>query len=93
LSCRFSNSGIGILKAFEMQSNKSAKEVQDAIINAIKFFPLDLSLPYQSISFVGLRQMRRDIPWIEMYTVLKSMEGVKILDTSPQIQIPSSYFI
>jgi hypothetical protein len=67
-------------------------EIQKGVIRAMSAFGVDRSLSHQSMSFVGLKQMRRDIPLEELVEVLKSMEGV-ILDTeSYQVRIPTSYF-
>ena len=69
-------------------------EIEKAIIRAMSAFGVDTSAPYQSMSIIGLHEMRRDIPRDEFISVLKSMEGV-ILDfevSHAQVRIPTSFF-
>lgn len=69
-------------------------EIETAIIRAMSAFGVDSSKPYQSMSLIGLSEMRRDIPRNELVLVLKSFEGVVFdFDVSPaEVRIPTSFF-
>jgi len=69
-------------------------EIETAIISAMSAFGVDSSKPYQSMSLIGLSEMRRDILRNELVLVLKSFEGVVFdFDVSPaEVRIPTSFF-
>ncbi len=68
------------------------KEIQDACVRAMGVFGVDISKEYQSMSFIGLGEMRRDIPRAEMVHALKEMEGVIFDLTEHVVHIPTHYF-
>jgi len=68
------------------------KDIQQTVIRVISGFGVDLSEPYQSISWIGLREFRRDVSNREFIDALKAMEGV-ILDTEEfKVRVPTGYF-
>ena len=77
-----------------MTSDRKA-EIETAIIRAMSAFGIDSSKPYQSMSLIGLSEMRRDIPRNELVSVLKSMEGVIFnFDISnAEVSIPTAFFL
>ena len=66
--------------------------IQHAIVRAISGFGVDHSISHQSMGFVGLCQMRLDIPRDELVEVLKSMAGVILDLEAGQVRVPTSYF-
>ena len=65
-------------------------EIQHAIIRAMSGFGVDHSISHQSMGFVGLCQMRLDIPRDELVEVLKSMAGVILDFEAGQVRIPNT---
>ena len=69
------------------------KEIQDACVKEMDKFGVDFSEEYQSIPFIGLVEMRRDIPRVEMIQALKELEGVVFDLTEHMVRIPTHYFV
>jgi hypothetical protein len=69
------------------------KEIQDACVQVMAGFGVDFSEEYQSMSFFGLVQMRRNIPRAEKIQSLKEMEGVVLDLTEHRVRIPTHYFV
>ena len=67
-------------------------EIENAIIRAMSAFGIDSSLPYQTMSFLGLKEMRRDIPLDEFVEVLLSMEGFTRVEETGVVMLPISHF-
>ena len=65
-------------------------EIQHAIIRAMSGFGVDHTISHQSMGFVGLCQMRLDIPRDELVEVLKSMAGVILDFEAGQVRIPNT---
>lgn len=67
-------------------------EIRQAVVRTISRFGIDWDKPYQSISFIGMSEFRRDVSIKEFVEVLEGMEGV-VLDTDRhEIQVPTGYF-
>lgn len=73
--------------------DKSESEIQQAIMRAMSVLGINESLSHQSISFVGLSQMLRDIQLDKIVIALKSMEGVIFNFEAGEVQIPSNLLI
>jgi hypothetical protein len=51
---------------------------------------MDLTIPNQSIAFVGLHQMLLQYPRVQFIEALNNMDGVHTKDS--EIQIPTKHF-
>jgi hypothetical protein len=77
---------------FKFKLLERKAEIEQDIFRSIASFGLDNSLSHQSMSLLGLMEMRRDIPRDEFLTVLKSIDGIILDLDNGQVSIPTHYF-